>query len=396
MLIQRSEYTVLANRVAEDRKFIQVVVGPRQIGKTTLIQQVLAAQKIPFISISADSIAASNSLWIEQQWEAARIQLKNSGATSFLLAIDEIQKINNWAEVVKKNWDADTIAGIDIRLIISGSSKLLIQDGLTESLAGRFELIRMTHWSFSEMQEAFDFTEEQFAFFGAYPAAAALIKDEQRWRTYITDSLVETTITKDILLITRIDKPALLKQLFELGCTYSTQQVSYNKLLGQLQNAGNTTTLANYLNLLDAANLLTGLPKYAASKVSSKNSSPKLQVYNNAFFTVYNSISFAAAQANPAEWGRWVENIIGCHLLNSSIKNDYELFYWRHGNDEVDFIIKKQNKLIGIEVKSGNRLKSSGLEKANKQLHFYKTFLTGVEGMNWKDFLRINPATLFE
>jgi predicted AAA+ superfamily ATPase len=335
-------------------------------------------------------------LWIDQQWEAVRVQFKNSGATSFLFAIDEIQKINNWAEVVKKNWDADTLVGIDIRVIISGSSKLLIQDGLTESLAGRFELIRMTHWSFSEMQEAFDFTEEQFAFFGAYPAAAPLIKDEQRWRSYITDSLVETTITKDILLITRIDKPALLKQLFELGCAYSTQQVSYNKLLGQLQNAGNTTTLANYLNLLDAANLLTGLPKYAVSKVSSKNSSPKLQVYNNAFFTVYNSISFAAAQTNPAEWGRWVENIVGCHLLNSSIKNGYELSYWRYGNDEVDFIIKKQNKLIGIEVKSGNRLKSSGLEKANKQLHFYKTFLTGIEGLHWKDFLKINPGSLFE
>ncbi len=395
MKIIRHQKQELQNRIKQSRGLIQVVVGARQVGKSTLVLQVLAEIKQETIYTSADNIGNNQTIWINQQWETARIILQQSKAKYLVLAIDEIQKLPNWSEAIKKNWDEDTKNNIDIRVILSGSSKLLIQQGLTESLAGRFELIRVTHWSFLEMQEAFDFTAQQYAYFGAYPGAAEFIKTEPRWRHYVHDSLVETSISKDILMLTRVDKPALLKQLFELGSLYSTQELSFNKILGQLQNAGNTTTLSNYLILLDSAQLLTGLNKFAGNQILRKNSSPKFQVYNNAFFTLYNNITFKEAGNNPVLWGRWVESIIGTHLLNSATKYDMQLFYWRQGNNEVDFILQYKNRAIAIEVKSGNRLKSSGLEKANTNYQFYKTLLVGIEGLHWNKFITLDLLTLF-
>ena len=395
MAIERSSKKELLTRIKASRGLIQVVVGARQIGKTTLIQQVLNDITQATMSISADDVSENQTMWINQQWEVARIQLQENKAKYLVLAIVEIQKINRWSEAIKKNWDSDTKNGIDIRLILSGSSKLLIHQGLTESLAGRFELIKMSHWSFNEMQEAFDFTEEQYAYFGAYPGAAGFIKNETRWLAYVKDSLIETSISKDILMLTRVDKPALLKQLFELGCAYSTQELSFNKIMGQLQNAGNTTTLSHYLNLLDSAQLLTGLNKYSGSQIMQRNSTPKFQVYNNAFYSVYSKTNFKDAIKNPALWGRWIESIIGTHLINSATQYDMELYYWRKGNDEVDFILQYENKTIAIEVKSGSRLKSSGLEKANQQYNFYKTILVGIEGLDWKKFIQLDLRKLF-
>jgi uncharacterized protein len=395
MKIERANKKELLTRIKTSRGLIQVVVGARQIGKTTLIQQVLDDIKQASISVTADDVSENQTFWINQQWEAARIQLQESKSKFLILAIDEIQKIHHWSEAVKKNWDADTKNSVDIRLILSGSSKLLIQNGLTESLAGRFELIKMTHWSFTEMQEAFDFTEDQYAYFGAYPGSADMIKNEARWNSYIKDSLIETTISKDILMLTRIDKPALLKQLFELSCAYSTQELSYTKIMGQLQNAGNTTTLSNYITLLDSAQLVTSLNKYSGSQTMQRNSTPKFQVYNNAFYSVYSKTNFKDANKNPALWGRWIESIIGTHLINSATQHDMQLFYWRKGNDEVDFILQHEKKIIAIEVKSGNRMKSSGLEKANQIYHFYKIILVGIDGLDWKKFIQLDLRKLF-
>jgi uncharacterized protein len=396
MKIERDETKVLQDRIEQDRTFIQVVVGARQIGKTTLIGQVLAKLTVPIINISADAVADSAGLWIDQQWENARLQLASTKAPYIVLAIDEIQKIMNWSESIKKNWDADTKNNIDIRVILSGSSKLLIHEGLTESLAGRFELIKLMHWSYAEMQLAFDVSEEEYAYFGAYPGAASLIKDEKRWRNYIKDSLIETTISKDILMMNRVDKPALLKQLFELGSMYSTNELSFTKIIGQLQNAGNTTTLSNYLNLLSGAHLLTGLQKFSGSQVLSRNSSPKFLVFNNAFFTVYQQSTFKKATLDTTQWGRWVESTIGAYLINQAVKYDYKLLYWRKGNDEVDFILQNQTKTIGIEVKSGSTLKSSGLQKAHALYKFDKVWLVGIEGLHWKDFIKMDLGKVFD
>jgi hypothetical protein len=313
----------------------------------------------------------------------------------FVLIIDEVQKIEDWSEAVKKEWDADTQNGIPLKIILLGSSRLLQQQGLTESLAGRFELIPMLHWTYAEMQEAFDITEEQYAWFGGYPGPAELILDERRWKGYIINSIIEPSISRDIMMLTRIDKPALLRQTFELGCIYSGQQLSYNKMIGQLQDAGNTTTLANYLNLLGEAGLLQGLQKYSGSSVKTRNTSPKLQVYNNALITAYTQQPMSQVMLDPVQWGRWVENIVGTHLLNASREEGFELWYWRDGNFEIDFILKQGSKLVAIEVKAGNRIKSSGLTKFENQYGECKKLLIGTDGFTWKDFIKINPALLF-
>lgn len=298
-------------RIEEPRKFIQVILGPRQVGKTTMVTQLLSQLTISNLYESADAISATNSAWLMQVWESARLRLRASGATEFLLVIDEIQKIDNWSEVIKQQWDKDTRENVNIKVILLGSSRLLIQKGLTESLAGRFETLYLGHWSYSEMQEAFGWNIEQYVYFGGYPGSATLIGDEERWKNYIKDSLIETSISKDILMLTRVDKPALLKRLFELGCLYSGQILSYTKVIGQLQDAGNTTTLANYLKLLSDCGLLAGLDKYAGDIIRKRGSSPKFQVYNNPLITSQGNDTYEEAIINPELWGRLVESSVG-------------------------------------------------------------------------------------
>jgi len=378
----------------EPRKFIQVILGPRQVGKTTLVNQLV--EKYPFgsIVVSADAIGAYNTYWLEQQWEIARIKLAQNGGKEFLLVVDEIQKIDNWSEIVKSLWDQDTSNHIPLKLVVLGSSRLLIQQGLTESLAGRFETTFMSHWSYSEIQAAFGWNEQQYVYFGGYPGAASLVSDEQRWKQYIRESLIETSISKDILMLTRVDKPALMKRLFELSCNYSGQILSYNKMLGQLKDAGNSTTLSHYLSLLSTAGLVTGIEKYSNNIIRKKSSSPKFQVYNTALISTQSNTSFEEAMGNPAIWGRLVESAVGAHLLNQSVSGDFALSYWREGNDEVDFVID-QKQLIGIEVKSGTIQNTSGMAAFKKKFNPDKILLIGNTGLTWQAFLQIKSGELF-
>ncbi len=394
-MIKRSNIEQFTSRINEQRSFIQVLVGPRQVGKTTLILQLLEETIIPNMFESADAVLNSNSEWILQIWETARLRMKAIQASEFLLVIDEVQKIDNWSEIVKQQWDRDTREKINIKVILLGSSRLLIQKGLTESLAGRFEITHLGHWSFSEMEKAFGWTVEEYIYFGGYPGATQLIQDEQRWRNYIKDALIETSISKDILMLTRVDKPALLKRLFELGALYSGQILSYTKLMGQLQDAGNTTTLSHYLQLLSDAGLLGGIEKYAGNVVHKRSSSPKFQVYNNALLTALENHTFAEIQTNAKDWGRLVESAIGSHLINSSVSEHYELFYWRENNNEVDFVIKKNGKLIGIEVKSGRRADNKGMSAFSKSYKPDKVLLVGTGGIGITEFLKMNPKDLF-
>lgn len=382
-------------RLEEPRKFIQVILGPRQVGKTTMMNQLLRQLSIPFVYESADAISATNATWLIQAWETARLKMKASGASEYLLVIDEIQKIANWSEVVKQQWDKDTREQVNIKLVLLGSSRLLLQKGLTESLAGRFETLYLGHWSFAEMHTAFDWSLEQYVYFGGYPASALLINDEERWKSYIKDSLIETSISKDILMLTRVDKPALLKRLFEIGCLYSGQILSYTKIIGQLQDAGNTTTLANYLNLLSDSGLLGGMEKYAGSVIRKRSSSPKFQVYNNAFLTSQNHGNYSETIINPKLWGRLVESSVGAHLFNYSVSERYQLYYWREGNNEVDFILEKEGKVIGLEIKSGLTAANQGMGIFNAKFHPDKIFLIGTGGIPYGDFLKINPIELF-
>ena len=382
-------------RIEEPRKFIQVILGPRQVGKTTMVIQLLSQLSISNLHESADAISATNSAWLVQVWESARLRLKASGATEFLLVIDEIQKIDNWSEIVKQQWDKDTRENINIKVILLGSSRLLIQKGLTESLAGRFETLYLRHWSYSEIHEAFGWSIEQYVYFGGYPGSATLINDEERWKNYIKDSLIETSISKDIFMLTRVDKPALLKRLFELGCLYSGRILSYTKIIGQLQDAGNTTTLANYLKLLSDCGLLAGLDKYAGDIIRKRGSSPKFQVYNSALISAQSNDTYEKVVVNPKLWGHLVESSVGTHLINHSISERYNLYYWREGNYEVDFILEKGDKVIGLEIKSGMKADNKGMGIFAERFHPEKVLLVGTGGIPYDEFLKINPKELF-
>ena len=393
-MFERPHLQQIIKRMEEPRKFIQVIFGPRQVGKTTLVNQMVKKYSFGSSVVSADAIDAYNTYWLEQQWELARIKLTQSGGEELLLVVDEIQKIDNWSEKVKSLWDQDTKNNLPLKVIVLGSSRLLIQQGLTESLAGRFETTFMSHWSYSEMLAAFGWNEEQYVYFGGYPGAASLISDQQRWKQYVRESLIETSISKDILMLTRVDKPALMKRLFELSCTYSGQILSYNKMLGQLRDAGNTTTLSHYLTLLSTAGLVTGIEKYSSNIIRKKSSSPKFQVYNTALISALSNESFEDALQNPAIWGRLVESAVGAHLLNHSVSGDFALTYWREGNDEVDFVIE-QKKLIGIEVKSGAVHNTSGMAAFKKKFNPDKLVVIGNTGLPWQEFLQMKPEELF-
>ena len=394
-MIERQHLQVVRKRILEPRKFIQIVVGPRQVGKTTMINQLLSKIDMPYLFEAADAVAAGNSTWLSQIWESVRVKMKISGSTSFLLVIDEVQKIENWSEIVKQQWDKDTNNHLDLKLILLGSSRLLIQKGLTESLAGRFETTYMGHWSFSEMESAFGWSVDQYIYFGGYPGSASLIPDELRWKNYIKDSLIETSISKDILMLTRVDKPALLKRLFELGSACSGQIVSFTKILGELQDKGNTTTLSHYLKLLSDSGLLGGIEKYAGSLIREKGSIPKFQVFNNAVLSSQTGDFFNSVISNPKICGRLVESAVGSHLINRSITERYSVFYWRERNEEVDFIIRQDSKVVAIEVKSGRRGENKGISSFSKRYHPLKSLIVGTNGISIEEFLRMNPIDLF-
>jgi len=394
-MYKRVEYQTIKERIKESRKFIQVVMGARQIGKSTVVKQVLNDLDEPYRMFSADNVPTTNSAWIADCWAAARSLKENKGWDSIVLVIDEIQKITNWSEVVKKEWDTDTFNDTNIKVLLLGSSRVLLEKGLSESLAGRFEEIRMTHWSYQEMKECFGFTLDQYIFYGGYPGAASLIHDEDRFSQYIQSAIIEATINKDILMDTPISKPALLRQTFELGAAYSGEILSLNKMLGSLQDAGNTVTLASYIHLLNESGLLCGLQKYSIDIARRRASIPKLQVYNNALKMVYNPLAFENALVDRKSWGRIVESCIGAYLVSQAFVHRFEVFYWRERDDEVDFILRKKGSVVAIEVKSNAEIKTAGLEKFKQLFQPSKAFIVGDGGISIEDFLSMDIRKLF-
>lgn len=392
-MYKRPIYQTLLKRLRESRRFIQVLAGPRQVGKTVLARQVMENIAIPSHYASADEPTLRDRTWLEQQWDLLRLKVDaKRGVKEGVLILDEVQKISNWSEAVKQLWDADTAARRLIKVVLLGSAPLLIQRGLTESLAGRFEIIPATHWSYAEMRDAFGWDLDHYIFYGGYPGSAELISDENRWRRYIIDSLIETTISRDILLLTRVDKPALLRRLFQLACDYSGQVVSYQKMLGQLQDAGNTTTLAHYLDLLGGAGMIMGLGKYSAGRTRQRGSSPKLQVMNNALMTAPSAVIFEEARKNRDYWGRLVESTAGAHLVNGTRSTSAEVFYWRERSREVDFVLTLGRSIVAIEIKSGRAKESlRGMEALSKEYRLKRKLLVGGDGIPVAEFL-LNPV----
>ena len=385
MTYLRPQSDVLVRRLKEPRRFIQVVAGPRHVGKTTLVQQVVEAAKAPVQFASADEPTLRGTEWIAQQWETARLM---AGAKGAVLVLDEVQKVTGWSEAVKRLWDEDTRKRRPVKAVLLGSSPLLIQRGLSESLAGRFEVLYLPHWSAAEMRAAFGWPVERSIFYGGYPGAAPLAVEHARWVRYVRDALIETTLARDVLLLSRVDKPALLRRLFDLGCRYSGQILSYTKMVGQLQDAGNTTTLAHYLDLLGGAGMLVGLPKYAGAAVRSRASSPKLQVLDTALLTALSGYTFDEARADREFWGRLVESAVGAHLANAAAAGECELFYWRDRNREVDFVVRAGRRLIAIEVKSGRATDTlPGMEAFANAFKPQRKLLVGDDGIPVEEFL---------
>ncbi|MBI3142427.1 MAG: ATP-binding protein [Bacteroidetes bacterium] len=380
----------------ESRQLIQVLVGPRQVGKTTLSLQVIQQLTSPHVYVSTDNVTSKANEWIGLQWESVRLRLKQENAKEYVLVIDEIQKLDNWSEAIKAEWDYDTIHNIPIKVMILGSSRLMLQQGLSESLAGRFETTYVGHWSYPEMKASFGLGLDEFIWFGGYPGSMHLIAEEDRWKQYIVSAFIEASINRDIILLTRIDKPALMRRLFELGCSYSGHILSFNKILGQLLDAGNTTTLSNYLRLLDTAGLLGGLEKYAPDKIRQRASSPKFQVYNTALLSALQPLDFGQVRTNLPMWGHWVESAVGAHLINAAWSKGFKLYFWREANYEVDFVLTYKGKTVAIEVKSGPTKITRGLDAFKKKYNPYKSLLVGKNGFPIEDFLLLDPIMLFD
>lgn len=395
MDFKRTQFKEVSERMSEPRRFIQVLAGPRQVGKSTLMDQVLAECPLPHYLFNADGVDEDDTDWIRRVWESVRTQMDTRQETEAVLVIDEIHKIKNWSEIVKREWDADTRTKRQLKLFLLGSSRLMLRKGLTESLAGRFELIRLGHWTWQEMAEAFGWSLDEWIYFGGYPGTAGLIGDMRRWKKYVKESLVAPAIEKDVILTSNIYKPALMKQLFELGCSYSAELLSLTKALGQLQDAGNVTTLSSYLNILDQCNLLTGLQKYANDEARRYQSVPKFQVYNNALLTAYKGTTFEKDRIDTDKWGRWVESAVGAYLLGGAEEGGYKVYYWHERSDEVDFILVKEDTVVALEVKSGRRGMNSGLPTFCERFNPKKALVIGTDGIPFVEFFKMKIEDLF-
>ena len=417
-MYQRTQASTLLNRLSERPQRLTIMTGPRQTGKTTLVQQVLGQLDRPslFVSVDAPDPAAlpptpdlndlipefadqpnvlpgapRDTRWLVRQWERARMASVRSDR-GMVLAIDEIQKIPNWSETVKGLWDADRWHDRPLHVILLGPASLLRQQGMSESLAGRYETIHLMHWSLSEMSAAFGFDLQRFVYFGGCPGGAPLVQEQSRWRAYIAEALVEPNIERDILAMQRVDKPALLKQLFQLGAEFSGQILSFNKMLGQLRDAGNTTTLARYMNLLSNAGLIAGFPKYAAQTYRRRSSSPKLNVLNTALMAVASGYTFEEAKADRSHWGYLIESAVGAHLFNTGVP-EHRLHYWRESGSEVDFVLARGRRLVAFEVKSSaRRPRTSGLERFAELFDVQTTVIVGEGGLPVSEFLSV-PAS---
>lgn len=388
-MYQRPHFQKVIKRIEGPRYFMQVLAGPRQVGKSTLAHQVREAISFPSHYASTDGYALLGSEWIEHQWNIARdVAKKVPHNVGILLILDEIQKIPHWPEIVKKLWDEDSVTKLNLKVMLLGSATLLFQTGLGESLAGRFEVIPISHWSFKECREAFGWTLDQFIYFGGYPGATQLIEDEERWARYITDSIIETIISRDILLMTHIYKPALLRTVFELACHCTGRILSYQMMLGQLQDAGNLSILAHYLELLSDVGLVKGLQNFSKDRLRQRVSSPKLQVFNTALISAQSHLSFKKMKQNKEAWKNLIKCNIGAHILNSTLGTRIEVFYWKEGGNEIDFVIRKNETTLTITINDDDKKQQEGaIEVFSHLYHPQQNLFIGKDGIPVEKFL---------
>ena len=397
-MYQRRHLNILKSRMAEPRRRMQIVMGPRQVGKSTLVGQFTEGISVPFDFFAADGVNRFDSSWIPNKWQQVRMRMDIHSEQEHILIIDEVQKIRGWSEQVKKEWDEDSRSHRNLKVILLASSRLLSQKGLEESLEGRFETIKMGYWDWQEMHEAFGFSMDEYVYFGGFPGLAPDIQDEDRWRNLMEDSIISPILTRDILEIEEIRNPALLRQVFELACIESAKELSLTKMQGTM-NSGTVPTIKNYLDILNKSMIVQPLQNYSPSRVKEKQSVPKMQVFNNAFRNRFGTFSFDEARVDPAEWGRLVESAVGAHLANRAMTDDYELFYWRNERrQECDYVLRKGQALVAIEVKSGSVDKTVGFEKFKEQFadNVTAAFIVGPHALPLDDFFIMDLKSLFK
>ncbi len=385
-MFKRTITNTIIARLSEKRKFIQIILGPRQVGKSTAIRQATKELSYPNVYALADLPIPPSHEFIAQNWNEARKLAK--GGKKVILVLDEIQKIEGWSNIVKKFWDEDTHEGLNIQVVLLGSSALMIQKKLPESLAGRFEIIRFTHWSYMECHKAFGCELEDYFFYGGYPGGYELINEERRWKQFVTESLIETAITRDIMFLADVQKPVLLRKLLYLGCEYGGQILSYGKILGDLNDAGSKLTLMNYQKYLEAAFLMGGLQAWKGSGILRQKSPPKWLPLNTALMTALSPKTKKEMMNDKKVYGRLVEVAIGAYLYNQALASGYEVYYWRDGNVEIDFVVKYGEKLLGIEVKTGFEYGGKAFDIFKKKYPKSQTLLVGEYGINVEKFLK--------
>lgn len=367
MEITRIFVDVLRRRLADPLNFIQVVIGPRQVGKTTGVQSIVDSWNGPKVYAAADLPSPPSPVWIQEQWDKARAMGENT-----LLVLDEIQKVERWSEVVKHNFDVDRKKR-SIKVVLLGSASLSIQAGLTESLAGRFELIKVYHWNYLECHKAFGWNIDTYLQYGGYPGPAELTRDPIRWQQFIRDSIVEPVLARDVTNFRTITKPSLFRQTFELALSYPAQEVSFQKFLGQLQDKGNAATIKGYLELLEGAFVLRILYKFSTRPLSVRSSSPKILPLAPALMHTFKAPS--SIFTDSAWRGHVFEAAIGAALLQTP----REVFYWRDGNNEVDYVLKKDKQILAIEVKSGRLRRGQGIQAFKEKFPDAKTIVMDRE-----------------
>ncbi len=337
---------LLKTRLKEKSPLIQVICGPRQIGKSTSLQQFheQSGSEKKIYLVSGDGIAQAN--WINEQWQ-------NAIDTNRILIIDEIQKIPQWSETVKKLWDAGIRNHRPIKCVLTGSSSLSLQNGLTESLTGRFELIQANHWTLDQTLAIKKMSLNEYLTFGGYPGSYRFLNNLQRWSSYMTQSIVETVITKDILTQAHVKSPALFRQAFYMFSSVPAQVISYHKLLGQLQDKGNIDLIKYYLYLFENAFLIKTIHKFSNNEIKKKGSSPKIILMAPALSSFHRLDNL-----DETAYGRIFESMVGAEFIKANL----EIFYWSEGDYEVDFVLKHKDKLIAIEVKSRRNKKATSIE----------------------------------
>ena len=381
---RRDVANTIAKRISEPKGLMQIIVGPRQTGKTTAVRQAMAGASMPSHYAQAVQGSANSEDWLRREWQEARFLATDGRA---LLIIDEVQLISQWSSIVKGLWDEDIRTGIDLTVVLTGSSSLLLQRGMREGLTGRFELIHCPQWYYHECAEAFGYSIDDYLYFGGYPGAARFKDDRDRWLEYVQDSIIAPSVFKDVISLDRITKPALMEALFTLGSAYSGQEISYRKIMGQLDDAGNATTIAHYLSLLSDAGLLTGLQKYSEKLLKTRASSPRLITHDTSLMVASYGRNREQLLTDPDLRGHLVESAIGAYLLKREREEHFDVFWWREGDQAVDFVIQDGLARTAIEVKSGRIKRVGGFDAFTSKYPKTHCIVVGSAEAPVEDFL---------